>query len=64
MSAKEAVRSRFPDALAYHWPGTWTVYAAKHGNLTGINLGSGKTAAQAWADARTKWIKPQEQPHE
>ena len=51
LSSRTRVRARYPDAYAYKWADSWTIYAASAGNLQGICLGDGKTAALAWKDA-------------
>lgn len=50
MTPKQRVLKRFPAAFAYEWAGpSWCVYRPHFsGNL---DLGIGKTATQAWADA-------------
>ena len=57
--AKSDVRSKYPAAYAYQWSSdSWCVYASRSGPLAGINLGHGRTAAEAWADATRKFTPP------
>lgn len=49
MTPKQRVLKKHPDAFAYAWSTSWCIYRPWAGG--NLDLGMGKTAAQAWANA-------------
>lgn len=61
MTPKAKVLKKFPRAYSFRWKDGWSIYTPFHGGNQGI--GSGATAAKAWADAGKRlkefaWLKP------
>lgn len=54
---KLVVQSRWPHSYSYKWAGPqgWVIYTGETINMT---IGAGGSAKQAWADAKTRGIRP------
>lgn len=49
-TAKERVVAKWPDAHAFQWTTYWAIYPGDGGD----DIGTGNTAADAWASAARK----------
>ena len=52
MTPKQRVLKKYPRAYSYEWRDSWCIYRPYSGG--NLDLGDGKTAALAWADAAKK----------